>query len=139
MRYAHFTSPIRRYADLLVHRSLIKAYDLGEGALSDVEAVRLEEISGHISTTERNSALAERNSVDRFTAAFLLDKIGAEFSGRISGVTRFGLFIKLDQTGADGSGSLFVPCHKITTSTMNPSTPSSGDGRDACSGLGLRF
>lgn len=102
MRYAHFTSPIRRYADLLVHRSLIKAYDLGEGALSDVEAVRLEEISGHISTTERNSALAERNSVDRFTAAFLSDKIGAEFSGRISGVTRFGLFIKLDQTGADG-------------------------------------
>lgn len=101
-KYAHFTSPIRRYADLIVHRSLIKAYDLGEGALSDTEFGKLHEMAEHISATERTSAQAERISVDRFTAAFLKDKIGAEFSGRIGGVTRFGLFIKLDQIGADG-------------------------------------
>lgn len=101
-RYAHFTSPIRRYADLIVHRSLIKAYDLGEGGLSDVETVKLTEIAEHISMTERSSAEAERNSVDRFTAAFLKDKIGAQFTGRIGGVTRFGLFVKLVETGSDG-------------------------------------
>lgn len=101
-KYAHFTSPIRRYADLIVHRSLIKAYDLGEGGLSDLESVKLFEMADHISGTERTSAEAERNAVDRFTAAFLKDKIGMEFVGRISGVTRFGLFIKLQDTGADG-------------------------------------
>ena len=101
-KYAHFTSPIRRYADLIVHRSLIQAYDLGEGGLSDVEAVKMTEMSDHISMTERASAEAERNSVDRFTAAYLKDKIGAEFPARIGGVTKFGLFVKLDQTGSDG-------------------------------------
>lgn len=101
-KYAHFTSPIRRYADLIVHRSLIRAYDLGEGGLSDVEMVKMEEMAQHISTTERSSAEAERNSVDRFTAAYLRDKIGAEFPARIGGVTRFGLFVKLEQTGSDG-------------------------------------
>ncbi|MFA7275665.1 MAG: ribonuclease R [Pseudobdellovibrionaceae bacterium] len=101
-RYAHFTSPIRRYADLLVHRSLIKAYGLGEGELSEVEAVKITEMAEHISTTERTSAEAERSSVDRFTAAYLKDKIGLEFVGRIGGVTRFGLFVKLEKTGADG-------------------------------------
>jgi ribonuclease R len=100
--YAHFTSPIRRYADLLVHRSLIGAYNLGEGALSSPEIGKLHDMADHISATERLSAEAERNSVDRFTAAFLKDKIGMVFSGRIGGVTRFGLFIKLDQTNADG-------------------------------------
>lgn len=101
-KYAHFTSPIRRYADLVVHRSLIKAFNLGEGELSEVETVKLFEIADHISTTERTSAESERNAVDRFTAAYLRDKIGMEFIGRISGVTRFGLFIKLQDTGADG-------------------------------------
>lgn len=101
-KYAHFTSPIRRYADLVVHRSLIKAYDLGEGELTDVETVKMFEIADHISATERTSAEAERNAVDRFTAAYLRDKIGMECIGRISGVTRFGLFIKLQDTGADG-------------------------------------
>ena len=101
-KYAHFTSPIRRYADLLVHRSLIKAYGLGDGGLDDGEAARIEEIAGHISTTERTSMEAERSAVDRFTAAYLSDKIGAEFIGRITGVTRFGLFVELDESGADG-------------------------------------
>jgi len=101
-KYAHFTSPIRRYADLLVHRSLIKAYGLGEGGLSEEEAVTLEERAEQISTTERNSSSAERSATDRFTAAWMSERIGAEFSGVINGVTRFGMFVTLDENGADG-------------------------------------
>jgi ribonuclease R len=101
-KYAHFTSPIRRYADLLVHRSLIRAYDLGPGGLTEEEAVTLEEKSEHISQTERTSAEAERNAVDRFTARWMSQRIGEEFKGRINGVTRFGLFVTLDENGADG-------------------------------------
>ena len=114
-KYAHFTSPIRRYADLIVHRSLIKAYDLGEGGLSETETVKMEEMAEHISATERTSAEAERNSVDRFTAAYLKDKIGAEFPGRIGGVTRFGLFVKLEQTGSDG----LVPIRTLPSDFYN--------------------
>lgn len=101
-RYAHFTSPIRRYADLVVHRSLVRAFDLGEGGLTKEDEVKIAETSAHISMTERASAEAERNAVDRFTAAFLADRIGTIYPGRISGVTRFGLFVKLAETGADG-------------------------------------
>ena len=101
-KYAHFTSPIRRYADLLVHRSLIKAYDLGPGGLSEEEEVTLEEKCEHISQTERTSAEAERASIDRFTAKWMSQRIGEAFSGRINGVTRFGLFVTLDENGADG-------------------------------------
>ena len=101
-RYAHFTSPIRRYADLLVHRSLIRAYGLGEGGLTDEERVTLNEKAEHISQTERTSAEAERSAIDRFTAAWMSERIGAEFSGVISSVTRFGLFVTLDENGADG-------------------------------------
>jgi ribonuclease R len=101
-RYAHFTSPIRRYADLVIHRSLVKAFDMGAGGLSDEEAVRMEEVADHISQTERLSAEAERSTIDRFAAAYLSHHIGATFAGRITGVTRFGLFVKLDESGADG-------------------------------------
>ncbi|MBU6234681.1 MAG: ribonuclease R, partial [Alphaproteobacteria bacterium] len=101
-KYAHFTSPIRRYADLVVHRSLIKAYGLGDGGLEQAEVNRLEETADHISQTERTSMEAERASVDRFTAAWLSSRMGEVFKGRISGVTRFGLFVSLDDTGADG-------------------------------------
>lgn len=101
-KYAHFTSPIRRYADLLVHRSLIRAYGLGEGGLSKEEEVTLIEKADHISTTERTSADAERSAVDRFTAAWMSERIGAEFSGVINGVTRFGIFVTLDENSADG-------------------------------------
>lgn len=101
-RYGHFTSPIRRYADLLVHRSLIRAYDLGPGGLTKEEEVTLEEKSEHISQTERTSAEAERSSVDRFTAQWMSERIGAQFEGKINGVTRFGLFVTLDENGADG-------------------------------------
>jgi ribonuclease R len=101
-RYAHFTSPIRRYADLLVHRSLVRALKLGPGPLSEAEAAKFDEIGDHISKTERRAAEAERDAVDRFTALYLQDRVGAQFSGRIGGVTRFGLFVTLDETGADG-------------------------------------
>ncbi len=101
-KYAHFTSPIRRYADLLVHRALIGAYDLGEGELTKGETARIDEIAQHISTTERTSMGAERSAVDRFTAHYLSAHIGAEFEGKINGVTRFGLFVTLAESGADG-------------------------------------
>ena len=102
-RYAHFTSPIRRYADLVVHRALVRALGLGEGGLPETETVEtLAETSANISATERRAMKAERETADRLIAHFLADRVGATFRGRISGVTRAGLFIKLDDTGADG-------------------------------------
>ena len=100
--YAHFTSPIRRYADLIVHRALIDAFDLGEDGMDKESASRLKEIAEHISSTERKAMVAERDAKDRYIAAFLSSRIGAEFDARITGVTKFGLFITLDETGADG-------------------------------------
>ncbi len=101
-RYAHFTSPIRRYADLIVHRALIRTLGLGVGGLDDETLGRLAEIGEHLSGTERRAAAAERDAIDRYTAAFLADRIGERFSGRIAGVSRFGLFVRLDESGADG-------------------------------------
>jgi ribonuclease R len=103
--YAHFTSPIRRYADLIVHRALIKALGIGKDGLPDVTVERLRSIGQLISGTERRAMLAERDTYDRLVAAHLKDRIGAKFMGRVSGVTRSGLFVKLTVTGADG----FVP------------------------------
>jgi ribonuclease R len=100
--YAHFTSPIRRYADLVVHRALITAHGWGPDGLSPDEIDRLEDTARHISETERRSMAAERDTADRYLAAWLSERVGAEFSGRISGVVRFGVFVKLDETGADG-------------------------------------
>ena len=101
-RYAHFTSPIRRYADLLVHRSLISGLKLGLGGLAPEEAAGFEEAAEHITKTERRAALAERDAIDRYLAAFMADKIGARFTGLVSGVTRFGLFVTLPESGASG-------------------------------------
>ncbi|MCH8090927.1 MAG: ribonuclease R [Proteobacteria bacterium] len=101
-RYAHFTSPIRRYADLIVHRALISVLGLGEGGFAKDGGGDLAAIGEHISATERRAVECERDAMDRYTALYLAERIGAKFPGRIGGVTRFGLFITLDETGADG-------------------------------------
>jgi ribonuclease R len=108
-RYAHFTSPIRRYADLLVHRALIRATRLGADGLQDSEEPRLPDIAKAISDAERRAMAAERETVDRLIATHLADRVGATFTGRIAGVARSGLFVRLADTGADG----FVPVSSL--------------------------
>ena len=114
-RYAHFTSPIRRYADLIVHRSLVRALGLGDGGLEPGEASQLKAISQKISEAERRSMAAERETTDRLIASHLADRIGAEFEARISGVTRSGLFVRLRDTGADG----FIPISTLGNDYFN--------------------
>ena len=101
-QYAHFTSPIRRYADLLVHRALIAGLRLGGDGLRTEDGAGFADTGAHVTATERRAALAERDAVERYIAAHMADKIGASFAARISGVTRFGLFVTLSETGASG-------------------------------------
>jgi ribonuclease R len=107
--YAHFTSPIRRYSDLIVHRALIRGHGWGDDGLSAADIENLPDTGKLISDAERRSMAAERDTVDRYLAAYLSDRVGATFTGRVSGVQRFGLFIKLDETGADG----LVPIREV--------------------------
>ena len=101
-RYAHFTSPIRRYADLVVHRALVSALGLGDDGLSQFDLVHIGQTAEMITAAERRAMAAERDATDRYVAAYLAERQGAEFDGRITGVTRFGLFIRLPEVGADG-------------------------------------
>jgi ribonuclease R len=101
-RYAHFTSPIRRYADLLVHRALIKGLRLGKDGLSEEDIAKFQDTAEQITGTERRATLAERDSTDRYLALYLQHRVGELFDGRISGVTKFGLFVTLPETGASG-------------------------------------
>jgi ribonuclease R len=114
-KYAHFTSPIRRYADLIVHRALIRALKLGPDGLTDEEATRLADVAKDISEAERRAMAAERETIDRLIAAHLADRVDASFEGRIAGVTRSGLFVKLKDTGADG----FVPVSTLGQDFFN--------------------
>lgn len=108
-RYAHFTSPIRRYADLIVHRGLIRALSLGQDGLPDTTFDAMKAIGEAISAAERRAMAAERETSDRLIAQFLADQVGASFSARITGVTRVGLFVRLEQSGADG----FIPAASL--------------------------
>jgi ribonuclease R len=110
-RYAHFTSPIRRYADLVVHRALISAHGFGEDGLSEEDKATLNDTADLISATERRAMAAERSTIDRLVAAHLSDRIGARFDARINGVVGAGLFVTLSETGADG----FVPVSTLGT------------------------
>lgn len=108
-KYAHFTSPIRRYADILVHRGLIKALKLGDDGLNDNDIEYLYETAEHISTTERNSMIAERSATERFLAHWMSNKIDEIFDGKINGVHRAGLFITLTESGGEG----FIPLSSL--------------------------
>ncbi|OYY04681.1 MAG: ribonuclease R [Acidocella sp. 35-58-6] len=101
-KYAHFTSPIRRYADLLVHRALITGLNLGKDGLTVADIAKFADTAEHITATERRATLAERDSTDRYLALYLQHRVGELFEGRISGVTKFGLFVTLNETGASG-------------------------------------
>jgi ribonuclease R len=100
--YAHFTSPIRRYADLLVHRALVSSFKLGDGGLPPAEAEQFTEIGEHISMLERRAMEAERETIDRYVAAFLADKVGQILRCRITGVQSFGFFATVEDLGGDG-------------------------------------
>jgi len=100
--YGHFTSPIRRYADLMVHRALVRAYKLGDDGLSDAEVALMPRTAEHISMTERRAMEAERETVDRYVAAYLSTRVGETMPTRITGVAKFGFFATVDGVGGDG-------------------------------------
>ncbi len=138
-RYCHFTSPIRRYSDLLVHRALIEGGKLGAGNLGK-NFTNFEKTGEHLSDTERRASQAERDAVDRFSAAFLADRVGAEFMARINGVTRFGLFLTLEETGADGLIPIrSLPDDYYIHDEANHTLRGRRHGKEFCLGQSLRI
>lgn len=136
-RYGHFTSPIRRYADLIVHRALVLAHGWGDDGLSQADINHLEETGDWISQTERRAMVAERDTTDRYLAAFLSERVGTEFEGHVSGIARFGLFVKLDETGADG----IIPLSSLGREYFHFDADSStlkGEHSGLVIGLGMR-
>ncbi|MEM9900816.1 MAG: ribonuclease R [Pseudomonadota bacterium] len=137
--YAHFTSPIRRYADLIVHRALISVHGWGKDGLSESDIEHLDSTAQAISETERRSMTAERDTTDRYLAAYLSERVGLDFEGRISGIARFGVFVKLDETGADGLipiralGDEFFHHDRDTNTLMGAET-----GREIALGMRVR-
>ena len=105
LKYAHFTSPIRRYADLMVHRALVSSLKLGDGGLSKEDISTFDETARHISQTERQASSAEQDALDRYIASYLKNKENKKFKVRISSITGFGIFVRLESFGADG----FIP------------------------------
>ena len=110
-KYAHFTSPIRRYSDLITHRALIGSLGFGCDGLKEMDSEKLEGTAKHISDTERRSMVAERDTTDRYLASYLSEKVGNEFEGKISGVAKFGFFVRLNESGAEG----IVPVRTLGT------------------------
>lgn len=110
--YAHFTSPIRRYSDLLVHRALVDAFGLEQPApkgdlpaasgLSERDREDLGRVSEAISAAERRAMAAERETIDRYVAAWLSARVGEVFDTRITGVQKFGFFATIVGLGGDG-------------------------------------
>lgn len=100
--YAHFTSPIRRYADLIVHRALIKAFDLGDDGLTEKEMAQLKDISIHITDREKDAEAAEREVISRYLSLYMVESGKLHYKGRITSVTAFGIFVQIDETGISG-------------------------------------
>ena len=115
--YTHFTSPIRRYSDVLVHRAIIQIHKWEDAPIVLVKS-DLVKVGEKLSRTERRSMLAERDTKDRYLATFLKNKIGGEFNARINGLSKSGMFVRLDDTGADGLipiSSLFGDRYSLNT------------------------
>ncbi|MDD4557002.1 MAG: VacB/RNase II family 3'-5' exoribonuclease [Alphaproteobacteria bacterium] len=131
--YAHFTSPIRRYSDLLIHRALIKAYQMGDGGELEESATfdTFKEIGDYISSTERKAVNAERELISRFLASYLTPSVGQDFEVVISGVSLAGVFVRIDSIGSEGLIPMrSLPSDMYEISAANVGLKGTRTGRD---------